>query len=170
MFAILAKLGLTPPNGCWPICIWSCLNVVCVAEVARSPCVEAGLVRPLLVLLKDGRSVQCQIQAGRALGNICYENGQYSPYILNLKPHLGTNCSRISIDIIIYFMCVGSNHISCHYASGCCRALARIQKLPVQNVHFSASLLPISPIIKPNNFTGPGQHLSVFKTGRLVSS
>ena len=111
------------------------MRVACVAEVARSPCVEAGLVRPLLVLLKDDRSVQCQIQAGRALGNICYENGQYTLYIISLMSHLGANSSRISIDIIIYFMFVGSNHISCQHASG--RALARIQKLPVQNVHFS---------------------------------
>lgn len=43
-------------------------------EDARGPCVQAGLVSPLLRLLKDDHRVQCQIQAGRALGNICYEN------------------------------------------------------------------------------------------------
>ena len=50
--------------------------MVCVIEEARGPCVEAGLVSPLLKLLKDDHRVQCQIQAARALGNICYENGQ----------------------------------------------------------------------------------------------
>ncbi|KAK2186270.1 hypothetical protein NP493_207g02024 [Ridgeia piscesae] len=43
-------------------------------EDARGPSVQAGLVSPLLMLLKDDQRVQCQIQAGRALGNICYEN------------------------------------------------------------------------------------------------
>ena len=41
----------------------------------------------------------------------------------------------------------------------CPRGLARIQKLPVQNDHFSqfCQSSSISPIIKPNNFTSPGQ-------------
>ena len=60
------------------VCVYagSVCHSVCVAEDARGPSVQAGLVSPLLVLLKDDQRVQCQIQAGRALGNICYENGK----------------------------------------------------------------------------------------------
>ncbi|KAI0228147.1 Rap1 GTPase-GDP dissociation stimulator 1 [Lamellibrachia satsuma] len=49
-------------------------------EEARGPCIEAGLVSPLLKLLKDDHRVQCQIQAARALGNICYENDRRTEY------------------------------------------------------------------------------------------
>jgi len=42
-------------------------------EVVRAPCVDAGLIKPLLALLESS-SVPTVIQACRALGNICFDN------------------------------------------------------------------------------------------------
>ena len=99
----VAMCGLCLSMVCvWGLCgyVWSvfmqgqCVTL-CVAEDARGPSVQAGLVSPLLMLLKDDQRVQCQIQAGRALGNICYENG---------KSRLELNCTGRMIPCMWYLM------------------------------------------------------------------
>uniref|UniRef100_A0A8C1RKF1 Rap1 GTPase-GDP dissociation stimulator 1 n=1 Tax=Cyprinus carpio TaxID=7962 RepID=A0A8C1RKF1_CYPCA len=63
---------LSAQNSCTP----KAANII--AEVAknefmRSPCVEAGLIPPLVQLL-NCKDQEILLQTGRALGNICYDN------------------------------------------------------------------------------------------------
>lgn len=44
-----------------------------MAEFMRSPCVEAGLIPPLVQLL-NCKDQEVLLQTGRALGNICYDS------------------------------------------------------------------------------------------------
>lgn len=43
----------------------------------RSPCVEAGLIPPLVQLL-NSKDQEVLLQTGRALGNICYDSRKSS--------------------------------------------------------------------------------------------
>lgn len=43
----------------------------------RSPCVEAGLIPPLVQLLHS-KDHEVLLQTGRALGNICYDSRKYT--------------------------------------------------------------------------------------------
>lgn len=43
------------------------------SEFMRSPCVEAGLIPPLIQLL-NSTDQEVLLQTGRALGNICYDS------------------------------------------------------------------------------------------------
>uniref|UniRef100_A0A4W5KT26 Rap1 GTPase-GDP dissociation stimulator 1 n=1 Tax=Hucho hucho TaxID=62062 RepID=A0A4W5KT26_9TELE len=52
---------------------YSCLCFVSPPEFMRSPCVEAGLIPPLVQLLHS-KDHEVLLQTGRALGNICYDN------------------------------------------------------------------------------------------------
>lgn len=45
-------------------------------EFMRSPCVEAGLIPPLIQLLSSSDQ-EILLQTGRALGNICYDSRKY---------------------------------------------------------------------------------------------
>lgn len=45
-------------------------------EFMRSPCVEAGLIPPLIQLLSS-TDQEILLQTGRALGNICYDSRKY---------------------------------------------------------------------------------------------
>lgn len=46
---------------------------VLLLEFMRSPCVEAGLIPPLIQLL-NSIDQEVLLQTGRALGNICYDS------------------------------------------------------------------------------------------------
>lgn len=43
------------------------------AEFMRNPCVDAGLIPPLVQLL-NCKDQEVLLQTGRALGNICYDS------------------------------------------------------------------------------------------------
>nr|BAE34524.1 unnamed protein product [Mus musculus] len=52
-----------------------------IAEVAKNefmriPCVDAGLISPLVQLL-NSKDQEVLLQTGRALGNICYDSRKY---------------------------------------------------------------------------------------------
>jgi hypothetical protein len=42
----------------------------------RIPCVDAGLISPLVQLL-NSKDQEVLLQTGRALGNICYDSRKY---------------------------------------------------------------------------------------------
>uniref|UniRef100_A0A8C2BKR9 Rap1 GTPase-GDP dissociation stimulator 1 n=1 Tax=Cyprinus carpio TaxID=7962 RepID=A0A8C2BKR9_CYPCA len=70
---------LSAQNSCTP----KAANII--AEVAknefmRSPCVEAGLIPPLVQLL-NCKDQEILLQTGRALGNICYDSRKSSNHI-----------------------------------------------------------------------------------------
>lgn len=44
-----------------------------LSEFMRTPCVEAGLIPPLIQLL-NSTDQEILLQTGRALGNICYDS------------------------------------------------------------------------------------------------
>ncbi|XP_028835474.1 rap1 GTPase-GDP dissociation stimulator 1 isoform X3 [Denticeps clupeoides] len=59
-----------------------------IAEVAknefmRSPCVEAGLIPPLVQLL-NCKDQEILLQTGRALGNICYDSHSLQAQLINM--------------------------------------------------------------------------------------
>uniref|UniRef100_A0A4W5NCQ9 Rap1 GTPase-GDP dissociation stimulator 1 n=1 Tax=Hucho hucho TaxID=62062 RepID=A0A4W5NCQ9_9TELE len=59
-----------------------------IAEVAknefmRSPCVEAGLIPPLVQLLHS-KDQEVLLQTGRALGNICYDSHSLQAQLINM--------------------------------------------------------------------------------------
>uniref|UniRef100_A0A4W5L496 Rap1 GTPase-GDP dissociation stimulator 1 n=1 Tax=Hucho hucho TaxID=62062 RepID=A0A4W5L496_9TELE len=64
----LFYLYLTRQLNCY-----SCLCFVSPPEFMRSPCVEAGLIPPLVQLLHS-KDHEVLLQTGRALGNICYDS------------------------------------------------------------------------------------------------
>ncbi|XP_029453326.1 rap1 GTPase-GDP dissociation stimulator 1 isoform X5 [Rhinatrema bivittatum] len=68
----------------------SCMAKVAhiIAEVAknefmRNPCVDAGLIQPLVQLL-NCRDQEVLLQTGRALGNICYDSHSLQAQLVNM--------------------------------------------------------------------------------------
>lgn len=55
-------------------------------EFMRSPCVEAGLIPPLIQLLSSSDQ-EILLQTGRALGNICYDSRKYQRAAPAALPH-----------------------------------------------------------------------------------
>ncbi|XP_041076595.1 rap1 GTPase-GDP dissociation stimulator 1 isoform X2 [Polyodon spathula] len=63
---------LTPQSSCTPK-VANIIAEVAKNEFMRSPCVEAGLIPPLVQLL-NCKDQEVLLQTGRALGNICYDS------------------------------------------------------------------------------------------------
>uniref|UniRef100_A0A8C7LVI4 Rap1 GTPase-GDP dissociation stimulator 1 n=1 Tax=Oncorhynchus mykiss TaxID=8022 RepID=A0A8C7LVI4_ONCMY len=63
---------LAPQSSCTPK-VANIIAEVAKNEFMRSPCVEAGLIPPLVQLLHS-KDHEVLLQTGRALGNICYDN------------------------------------------------------------------------------------------------
>lgn len=69
-----------------------------LAEFMRSPCVEAGLIPPLVQLL-NCKDQEVLLQTGRALGNICYDSRKSpSPAaVTSMKSHFGVGRTILRI-------------------------------------------------------------------------
>uniref|UniRef100_A0A8C7HFA4 Rap1 GTPase-GDP dissociation stimulator 1 n=1 Tax=Oncorhynchus kisutch TaxID=8019 RepID=A0A8C7HFA4_ONCKI len=63
---------LAPQSSCTPK-VANIIAEVAKNEFMRSPCVEAGLIPPLVQLLHS-KDHEVLLQTGRALGNICYDS------------------------------------------------------------------------------------------------
>ncbi|KAM8747752.1 rap1 GTPase-GDP dissociation stimulator 1 isoform 1-T1 [Acanthopagrus schlegelii] len=63
---------LNPQSSCTPK-VANIIAEVAKNEFMRSPCVEAGLIPPLIQLL-NSTDQEVLLQTGRALGNICYDS------------------------------------------------------------------------------------------------
>ncbi|CAB1345178.1 unnamed protein product [Coregonus sp. 'balchen'] len=63
---------LAPQSSCTPK-VANIIADVAKNEFMRSPCVEAGLIPPLVQLLHS-KDQEVLLQTGRALGNICYDS------------------------------------------------------------------------------------------------
>ncbi|KAG7461900.1 hypothetical protein MATL_G00196090 [Megalops atlanticus] len=63
---------LAPQSSCTPK-VANVIAEVAKNEFMRSPCVEAGLIPPLVQLL-NCKDQEVLLQTGRALGNICYDS------------------------------------------------------------------------------------------------
>uniref|UniRef100_A0A667XNZ2 Rap1 GTPase-GDP dissociation stimulator 1 n=1 Tax=Myripristis murdjan TaxID=586833 RepID=A0A667XNZ2_9TELE len=63
---------LNPQSSCTPK-VANIIAEVAKNEFMRSPCVEAGLIPPLVQLL-NSTDQEVLLQTGRALGNICYDS------------------------------------------------------------------------------------------------
>lgn len=63
---------LNPQSSCTPK-VANIIAEMAKNEFMRSPCVEAGLIPPLIQLL-NSTDQEVLLQTGRALGNICYDS------------------------------------------------------------------------------------------------
>ncbi|XP_077445738.1 rap1 GTPase-GDP dissociation stimulator 1 isoform X2 [Stigmatopora argus] len=63
---------LSPQSSCSPK-VANVIAELAKNEFMRSPCVQAGLIPPLVQLLNSGDQ-EVLLQTGRALGNICYDS------------------------------------------------------------------------------------------------
>ncbi|XP_007544373.2 rap1 GTPase-GDP dissociation stimulator 1-like [Poecilia latipinna] len=63
---------LNPQSSCTPK-VANIIAEMAKNEYMRSPCVEAGLIPPLVQLL-NSTDQEVLLQTGRALGNICYDS------------------------------------------------------------------------------------------------
>jgi len=64
-------------------------------EIARLQCTSVGLVAPLLDVMTSGDNDEA-IQACRALGNTCFDNGLY--YVLINTSHKSIFCTVFLTD------------------------------------------------------------------------
>lgn len=62
----MKKRHISPLTSCCPL-------PFLFSEFMRTPCVEAGLIPPLIQLL-NSTDQEVLLQTGRALGNICYDS------------------------------------------------------------------------------------------------
>ncbi|GAA6104273.1 rap1 GTPase-GDP dissociation stimulator 1 isoform X1 [Tachysurus ichikawai] len=67
---------LATQNSCTPK-VANIIAEVAKNEFMRSPCVDAGLIPPLVQLL-NCKDQEVLLQTGRALGNICYDSRKSS--------------------------------------------------------------------------------------------
>ncbi|XP_010771099.1 rap1 GTPase-GDP dissociation stimulator 1-like [Notothenia coriiceps] len=63
---------LSPQSSCTPK-VANLIAELAKNEFMRGPCVEAGLIPPLIQLLTSSDQ-EVLLQTGRALGNICYDS------------------------------------------------------------------------------------------------
>ncbi|MEQ2176399.1 Rap1 GTPase-GDP dissociation stimulator 1, partial [Goodea atripinnis] len=63
---------LSPQSSCTPK-VANIIAEMAKNEFMRNPCVEAGLISPLVQLL-NSTDQEVLLQTGRALGNICYDS------------------------------------------------------------------------------------------------
>ncbi|XP_041076605.1 rap1 GTPase-GDP dissociation stimulator 1 isoform X3 [Polyodon spathula] len=73
---------LTPQSSCTPK-VANIIAEVAKNEFMRSPCVEAGLIPPLVQLL-NCKDQEVLLQTGRALGNICYDSHSLQAQLINM--------------------------------------------------------------------------------------
>uniref|UniRef100_A0A671UG11 Rap1 GTPase-GDP dissociation stimulator 1 n=1 Tax=Sparus aurata TaxID=8175 RepID=A0A671UG11_SPAAU len=73
---------LNPQSSCTPK-VANIIAEVAKNEFMRSPCVEAGLIPPLIQLL-NSTDQEVLLQTGRALGNICYDSHSLQAQLINM--------------------------------------------------------------------------------------
>ncbi|XP_035281844.1 rap1 GTPase-GDP dissociation stimulator 1 isoform X2 [Anguilla rostrata] len=73
---------LAPQSSCTPK-VANIIAEVAKNEFMRSPCVEAGLIPPLVQLL-NSKDQEVLLQTGRALGNICYDSHSLQAQLINM--------------------------------------------------------------------------------------
>ncbi|XP_061108134.1 rap1 GTPase-GDP dissociation stimulator 1 isoform X2 [Conger conger] len=73
---------LAPQSSCTPK-VANVIAEVAKNEFMRSPCVEAGLIPPLVQLL-NSKDQEVLLQTGRALGNICYDSHSLQAQLINM--------------------------------------------------------------------------------------
>uniref|UniRef100_A0A673W0Z0 Rap1 GTPase-GDP dissociation stimulator 1 n=1 Tax=Salmo trutta TaxID=8032 RepID=A0A673W0Z0_SALTR len=73
---------LAPQSSCTPK-VANIIAEVAKNEFMRSPCVEAGLIPPLVQLLHS-KDHEVLLQTGRALGNICYDSHSLQAQLINM--------------------------------------------------------------------------------------
>ncbi|XP_067274881.1 rap1 GTPase-GDP dissociation stimulator 1 isoform X3 [Pseudorasbora parva] len=73
---------LSEQNSCTPK-VANIIAEVAKNEFMRSPCVEAGLIPPLVQLL-NCKDQEILLQTGRALGNICYDSHSLQAQLISM--------------------------------------------------------------------------------------
>ncbi|XP_050970974.1 rap1 GTPase-GDP dissociation stimulator 1 isoform X2 [Labeo rohita] len=73
---------LSAQNSCTPK-VANIIAEVAKNEFMRSPCVEAGLIPPLVQLL-NCKDQEILLQTGRALGNICYDSHSLQAQLISM--------------------------------------------------------------------------------------
>uniref|UniRef100_A0A665UVJ1 Rap1 GTPase-GDP dissociation stimulator 1 n=1 Tax=Echeneis naucrates TaxID=173247 RepID=A0A665UVJ1_ECHNA len=73
---------LNPQSSCTPK-VANIIAEVAKNEFMRSPCVEAGLIPPLIQLL-NSPDQEVLLQTGRALGNICYDSHSLQAQLISM--------------------------------------------------------------------------------------
>ncbi|XP_051021941.1 rap1 GTPase-GDP dissociation stimulator 1 isoform X4 [Acomys russatus] len=97
---LLANL-LTPQSSCTAR-VANIIAEVAKNEFMRIPCVDAGLVSPLVQLL-NSKDQEVLLQTGRALGNICYDSHSLQAQLINmgviptLVKLLGIHCHNAAL-------------------------------------------------------------------------
>ncbi|XP_056318381.1 rap1 GTPase-GDP dissociation stimulator 1 isoform X3 [Danio aesculapii] len=81
---VLATMSalLSVQNSCTPK-VANIIAEVAKNEFMRSPCVEAGLIPPLVQLL-NCKDQEILLQTGRALGNICYDSHSLQAQLISM--------------------------------------------------------------------------------------
>nr|XP_044999195.1 rap1 GTPase-GDP dissociation stimulator 1 isoform X4 [Jaculus jaculus] len=97
---LLASL-LTPQSSCTAT-VANIIAEVAKNEFMRIPCVDAGLISPLVQLL-NSKDQEVLLQTGRALGNICYDSHSLQAQLINmgviptLVKLLGIHCHNAAL-------------------------------------------------------------------------
>ncbi|KAM8808831.1 rap1 GTPase-GDP dissociation stimulator 1 isoform 3-T3 [Eudromia elegans] len=92
---------LTPQSSCTAK-VANIIAEVARNEFMRNPCVEAGLIPPLVQLL-NCKDQEVLLQTGRALGNICYDSHTLQSQLINmgviptLVKLLGIHCQNAAL-------------------------------------------------------------------------
>ncbi|KAM4834518.1 rap1 GTPase-GDP dissociation stimulator 1 isoform 7-T7 [Thomomys bottae] len=92
---------LTPQSSC-PAKVANVIAEVAKNEFMRIPCVDAGLISPLVQLL-NSKDQEVLLQTGRALGNICYDSHSLQAQLINmgviptLVKLLGIHCHNAAL-------------------------------------------------------------------------
>ncbi|XP_046904867.1 rap1 GTPase-GDP dissociation stimulator 1 isoform X3 [Hypomesus transpacificus] len=73
---------LAPQSPCTPK-VANIIAELAKNEFMRSPCVEAGLIPPLVLLLSSSDQ-EVLLQTGRALGNICYDSHSLQAQLISM--------------------------------------------------------------------------------------
>ncbi|XP_062963675.1 rap1 GTPase-GDP dissociation stimulator 1 isoform X5 [Cynocephalus volans] len=92
---------LTPQSSCTAK-VANVIAEVAKNEFMRVPCVDAGLISPLVQLL-NSKDQEVLLQTGRALGNICYDSHSLQAQLINmgviptLVKLLGIHCQNAAL-------------------------------------------------------------------------
>ncbi|XP_027251632.1 rap1 GTPase-GDP dissociation stimulator 1 isoform X8 [Cricetulus griseus] len=92
---------LTPQSSCTAK-VANIIAEVAKNEFMRVPCVDAGLISPLVQLL-NSKDQEVLLQTGRALGNICYDSHSLQAQLINmgviptLVKLLGIHCHNAAL-------------------------------------------------------------------------
>ncbi|KAI2535251.1 RAP1GDS1 isoform 1, partial [Pan troglodytes] len=83
-------------------CLDCLLQALAQNKFMRIPCVDAGLISPLVQLL-NSKDQEVLLQTGRALGNICYDSHSLQAQLINmgviptLVKLLGIHCQNAAL-------------------------------------------------------------------------